>query len=284
MRIAVDAMGGDYAPGAMAAGALQAARDGVPVTLVGDDVAVGAAIDAAGGGDSLLRVVHAPDAVDMDDPNPAATVRARDGLSISLCMGLVRRGEADAVVTMGHTGAGLAAALLRLGRLPGVRRPALAAPFPTRHGMCVLLDVGANVDVKPLHLFQFSVMGAAYAKGVLGVAEPRVGLVSIGEEAGKGSRRIQEAWPLLESSNLNFVGNIEGRDIPSGDVDVAVVDGFTGNVVIKFAEGLSGLVVDILRESATGDPLGLVGGHARAWLGSNPRCVATATTRPVRSA
>jgi glycerol-3-phosphate acyltransferase PlsX len=176
-------------------------------------------------------------------------------------METMRQGDAQAVVTMGHTGAGLAAAMLRLGRLPGVRRPALAVPFPTLEGRpCLLIDIGANVDVKAEYLAQFGVMGAAYATGVLGVAEPRVGLLSIGEEAGKGTAAVQEAYGLLASAGLNFVGNLEGRDIPAGSADVAVMDGFTGNVLIKFAEGIGLLAERIMSDAARADPLGMLGG------------------------
>jgi glycerol-3-phosphate acyltransferase PlsX len=252
-------MGGDHAPAAVVAGTLDAARAGIGVALVGDEPTVRAELARLGAPDAV-PVVHAPDRVPMDDLSPALTVRANAGTSISVCMTEMRRSGADAVVTMGHTGAGLAAALLRLGRAPGVRRPALASPFPTQSGPCVLIDIGANVDVKPEHLVQFAVMGSAYARGALAVPDPRVGLVSIGEEAGKGSELVHEAFGLLEQAPINFVGNIEGRDIPAGTVDVAVMDGFTGNVLIKFAEGLGSVVGRLLNEAIKSGPLSLAGG------------------------
>jgi glycerol-3-phosphate acyltransferase PlsX len=261
MGIAVDAMGGDRAPAVIVEGAVMAAREGTAVVLVGREAQVRAELDRLGAAGLPIDVRDAPGVVAMSELSPAEAVRSDPDSSISRAMTLLRHGEAEAVITMGHTGAGLAAALLRLGRIPGVRRPALAAPFPTQMDHpCVLLDIGANADVRPEDLFQFGVMGAAYAEGVLGVHNPRVGLVSIGEEAGKGNHRVQEAWPLLQASPLNFVGNLEGRDITAGAADVAVVDGFTGNVIIKFAEGLSTLIQDILRDAAMGDPLGMLGG------------------------
>lgn len=253
-------MGGDNAPAATVEGAVAAAREGRQVTLVGRTADIERELRRIGAPGGLVDVADAPDVVDMHDLSPAEAARSSPGASISVCMTMARHGQGEAVVTMGHTGAGLAAAMLRLGRLPGVRRPALAVPFPTVAGPCLLIDIGANVDVKAEYLAQFGVMGAAYAHGVLGVENPRVGLVSIGEEAGKGSEVVQEAFGLLEASGLNFVGNLEGRDIPAGVADVAVVDGFTGNVIIKFAEGLGALVERMLREAAHSDPMGMLGG------------------------
>jgi glycerol-3-phosphate acyltransferase PlsX len=210
--------------------------------------------------DSLdVSVVHAPDTIAMDELAPAAAIRRSPDSSIARGMRLVRDGEGDAFVTMGHTGAALAGAMFRLGRLRGVRRPALATPFPTLAGPCVLLDVGANTEVRPEHLLQFAVMGASYAEKVLGVARPRVGLVSNGEERGKGTGDVRDAVPLLEASGLNFIGNIEGHDIALGTADVAVMDGFTGNVLLKFAEGAGALVGRFLRDAIGRDPLAVTG-------------------------
>jgi glycerol-3-phosphate acyltransferase PlsX len=254
-------MGGDHAPAAPVAGAVLAA-DALDVRplLVGPEEVVRAELARLEASAARLEIVHAPDVIGMDETAPAAAVRRSPDSSISRGMSLVRHGEAEAFVTVGHTGATLAGALFRLGRLPGVRRPALATPFPTLAGPCVLLDVGANADVRPEYLLQFAVMGAAYAERVLGIAEPRVGLLSIGEERGKGSQVVQDALPLLESSGLDFIGNVEGGDIPAGATDVVVTDGFTGNVLIKFAEGVAELVQHLLRDAATSDPLALVGG------------------------
>lgn len=261
MRIVVDAMGGDFAPRAAVEGAVQAARAyRSTIVLVGRAPEIEAQLARQQAGGLDLEIVHAADVIAMDELAPAEAIRTTPQNSISRGVALVRDGEADAFVTAGHTGATLAGATFGLGRLPGVRRPALATPFPTLGGPCVLIDIGANAEVKPEYLLQFGVMGAAYAERVLDIRRPRVGLVSIGEERGKGNLAVREASSLLEASNLNFIGNIEGREIPSGNVDVAVMDGFTGNVMIKFAEGLAGLVERMLREAATGDPLGMLGG------------------------
>lgn len=253
-------MGGDLAPGAAVGGGLLAARDlGVDVVLVGDRAAIAGELggrDGAGGG---VSVEHAPEAISMHELAPAAAIRRSPDSSISRGMSLLRHGEVDAFVTVGHTGAALAGATFRLGRLHGVRRPALATPFPTVGGPCVMVDIGANTEVRPEHLLQFAIMGSSYAERVLGIASPRVGLVSNGEERGKGTADVRASLPLLEASKLNFVGNIEGRDIPLGGADVAVMDGFTGNVLLKFAEGAGTLVGHLLRDAGGGDPAARLG-------------------------
>jgi len=274
MRIVVDAMGGDHAPAAAVEGAVLAARAfRRPITLVGRGPEVEAELarhDTAG---LDLAVVHAAEVIGMHELAPAAAVRARHDNSISRGMRLVRHGEAQGFVTAGHTGVAMASAALNLGRIPGVSRAAVATPFPTMGNPCVLIDVGANAEVKPHFLLQFGIMGAAYAERVLGIARPRVGLLTIGEERGKGTATVQAALPLLEASGLNFVGNIEGRDIPTGHVDVAVMDGFTGNILVKFAEGAGALVRQILRDAATGDPLSMFGGFLMrpAWRRAQSR-------------
>ena len=174
-------------------------------------------------------------------------------------MQMVRQGQAQAFVTAGNTGGALAAALFNLGRIKGVKRPALATVFPTRHGHCFLLDMGANADVKALYLLQFAIMGAVYAERVLGFDSPRIGLVSTGEERGKGNQLVREAYELLEQSDLNFVGNVEGKDIPRGLADVVVTDGFTGNVIIKLSEGVGGLLMEIIEEEIRQRPVAMAG-------------------------
>jgi phosphate acyltransferase len=258
IRIIVDAMGGDDAPRQPVAGAVRAARAfGKPIVLVGRQPDIEAELAAHDHADLDLTVVHAPDVIAMHELAPASAVRSSPDSSIARGMTLVRQGHAGAFVTMGHTGAALAGATFRLGRLHGVLRPGLATPFPTVNGRCVMIDIGANADVRPAFLAQFGVMGAAYAERVLGIANPRVGLVSNGEERGKGSAAVQQAVPLLEASGVNFIGNIEGRDIPLGTADVVVLDGFTGNVLVKFAEGTPALVASILRQSLAGDLLAI---------------------------
>lgn len=260
MRIAVDAMGGDHGPEVIVEGAIRAARQyDVGIALVGRQSVLEPILARHDVRGVDIKLVHAADVVPMDEPAPAEAVRRMPDSSVSRAAILVRHREAEAMVTVGHTGAGHAAALLRLGRAPNVRRPALAAPFPARGGPCVLIDIGANAEVRPVFLAQFAIMGAAYAEHVLGVARPRVGLVTIGEERGKGNSLIQEAWPLLASAGVNFVGNIEGIDIPLGRVDVAVTDGFTGNVIVKFAEGAGVLVEEMLRQEVRRDPLSTLG-------------------------
>lgn len=261
MRIVVDAMGGDFGPGPAVEGAVRAARRyGVTMLLVGRSSDIEYRLSELDIEGLPLEIIHAPQVVGMDERSPASAVRKSPDSSISRGMSLVRSGDADALVTTGHTGVALAGAMFRLGRSRGVRRPALATPFPTTNGACTLIDIGANADVRPRFLLQFALMGAVHAERILGIANPRVGLVSIGEERGKGNQVVQAALPLLEGSDLNFVGNVEGRDIPLGNVDVAVMDGFTGNVLMKFAEGAAALVHQLLREAARSDPVAVLGG------------------------
>lgn len=254
-------MGGDFGPGPVVDGAARAARRfQVPIVLVGREQEIRSELSKLDASGLPLEVVHAPQVVGMDVASPAAAVRQAPDSSISIGMSLVRHGEADAFVTVGHTGAVLAGALFRLGRIKGVRRPALTTPFPTVNGVCALIDIGANADVRSSYLLQFGVMGAAYAERILGISNPRVGLVSLGEERGKGNQTVVEALPLFEGSELNFIGNVEGRDIPIGNVDVAVMDGFTGNVIMKFAEGAAIFIHHMLREAASSGALPMLGG------------------------
>ncbi len=261
MRIVIDAMGGDAAPKAPVAGAVLAARDfGVPIALAGRPEVIEAELAGLEHEGLDIELVPASQVVAMDDLQPAATMRKSPDSSIARGLKYVRQGHGRAFVSVGHTGAVMAGALLFLGRSPGVRRPALVAAFPTLNGPCVLIDVGGNVDAKPDFLQQFGIMGAIYAERVLDIRQPRVGLVTIGEERGKGNQVVQAAVPLLEATNLHFIGNIEGRDIPEGHADVAVMDGFTGNIVIKFAEGVGQLVSQIFREEIRRDPISAFGG------------------------
>lgn len=251
MKIVVDAMGGDHAPAVVVDGAVRAARDlGLEIVLVGRRPAIEAELEKHDWAGLRLTLLHASEAIAMDEHNPAVAVKTQKDSSMIVGMEIVKRHEADAFVTAGHSGAALAAALFRLGRIRGIRRPALSTIFPsqTPQGHCFLLDIGANADCRAEYLLQFAVMGAVYAERVLGVANPRVALVSNGEEEGKGNQLIQEATPLLRASALNFVGNAEGKDIPWGIADVVVTDGFTGNVIIKLSEGVSKLLMDILKE------------------------------------
>ena len=245
--IAVDAMGGDFAPKAAVAGAFAAAREhGIAVLLVGDRAQVEAELHSLGDHQGRIEVVHAEEVVAMDDP-PITPIRKKRKSSLRLCADLVKEGRAQAMVTAGNTGAAMVAAKVVLGAIAGVDRPALAAVFPNHKGHTVVLDVGANLDSKPEHLRQFAVMGHFYAQEVLGAAAPRIGLLSVGEEEVKGTDLTREVFKVLKTTGLNFIGNVEGRDFFNGSVDVIVCDGFVGNAVLKSAESLVTLIGSMLR-------------------------------------
>jgi glycerol-3-phosphate acyltransferase PlsX len=238
-------MGSDHGPPEVVAGAVAYAQ-AAPldnVILVGDEAVIR---QLAGTLPANVSIVHASQVIAMDE-HPALALREKKDASIVVAMDLVRAGAADAVVTAGHTGAGMAAAVLRLGRLRAVDRPALAVQMITEAGPFVLLDIGANPDSSPENLGQYAQMGAIFAERVLGVVSPRVALLSIGEEKGKGDARIQRATELLDASGLNFVGNVEGKDLTRQIADVVVCDAVLGNVVIKFFEGLSSFIFDLFR-------------------------------------
>lgn len=258
LKIAVDAMGGDFAPTNEVEGAIEAARDlGVGVILVGRSEQLKAELHkhraALGAGNRLSRnphieIVDASEVITMDDP-VATAVRRKKNSSIRVAAKLVRDGHAQALVSAGNTGAAMMTAKLVIGTLPKVDRPALAAVLPTlsRRGT-VLLDVGANAECKASHLYDFAVMGSLFSSVIVGVHNPKVGLLSIGEEEIKGNDLTKETFKLLKNSNLNFIGNVEGRDMYTGQYDVIVCDGFTGNVALKVSEGVFELVVRVLKE------------------------------------
>ena len=258
VRVAVDAMGGDHAPEEVVAGTLDWAR-GHPdtdVILVGDEQRVTELIGADR--PPNLSIVAATESVTMDE-HPALAVRRKRDASINVCMRLVKDGRADAVVTAGHTGAGVASAILNLGRLPNVDRPALAVQMVTDSGPMVLLDIGATTDSTGTNLYQYAHMGAIFAERVLGVSDPSVALLSIGEEGGKGEQRVQDATELLKAGRLRFVGNAEGKDLPKHPADVVVCDASVGNVTIKFFEGLSTFIFDMIRTEFRRPPWGPIG-------------------------
>ncbi|MBN1303079.1 MAG: phosphate acyltransferase PlsX [Anaerolineales bacterium] len=264
-RIVVDAMGSDNHPSPDVIGAIMAARDyHVEIILVGDQDKIAPLLET-GKADSLpIQVVHAPEMLTMDDKGEKLAFKARhkdSKTSMAVGIDLVKKGQADAFVTAGNTGAAMVTALFRLGRIRGVDRPALAPIFPTATGSCVVIDIGVNPDCEPKNLLQFGIMGSVYAEKVRGVNNPKVGLVSNGEEAGKGSELVKGAYPLLVESGLNFYGNVEGREVIGGKVDVAVTDGFTGNVLLKTAEAVAQLLVDKIKEAIKGGgPLTILGG------------------------
>ncbi|MDQ7849619.1 MAG: phosphate acyltransferase PlsX [Armatimonadota bacterium] len=249
VRIAVDGMGGDYAPEEVVAGAVQAASSlGVEIVLAGPVSRLAPLLRRGGARRLPIEVVDAPEVIEMHEP-PAAAVRRKRRSSIHLALQQVREGRAAAAVSAGNTGAVMGAALLVLGRIPAVERPAIGAILPTLHKTpAILLDVGANVDCKPRHLLQFGVMGHVYAHRVLGIPAPRVALLSNGEEANKGNEVTIRAADLLRASGLNFIGNVEGRDFFTGLADVVVCDGFVGNIVLKFGEGLALALRQVLRD------------------------------------
>lgn len=249
IQIAVDAMGGDFAPRHVVDGALAASRHfDLGVTLVGPAATIEAELARFPDADrGRVRIVDAPDVVSMEE-SPSAALRRKPASSIKVAAGLVARGEAAALFSAGHTGATVMAAHAAFGMLPGVDRPALAATIPTRRRPAVLLDVGASVECRPPHLLQFAVMGSMYARVALGIEAPRVGLLSTGHEETKGNELTRDAHRLLKASRLAFIGNVEARDVYSGAADVIVCDGFTGNVALKISEGLVDVVEELLSE------------------------------------
>lgn len=259
--IAVDAMGGDFGPAVLVPGAIEASRlYGVKVLLVGDTpkmARVAEGIDCTG---AEFDYVQADEVVLMNE-RPADVLRRKKNSSIQIGCRLVREGKADAVVSAGHSGAAVACGMFIIGRLKGVERPALCTLLPTEKKPVIVLDVGANVDCRPYHLFQFGLMGDAFARDILNYASPRVSILSIGEEEGKGNSQVKEAYELLKlAKNLNFIGNAEGRDIFTGDVDVVVCDGFVGNIVVKMGEGLAMSLTRMLKSVFKSSPLAMLGG------------------------
>jgi glycerol-3-phosphate acyltransferase PlsX len=260
MRIAVDAMGGDHGPAFIVEGAVAASREyGISLLLVGDESAVKEELTRHGGQKLPIEVRHASQVVHMDE-SPAHALRKKRDSSLRVAAKAVRDGEAAAFVSAGNTGAAMAIAMFVVGVLPGVDRPAIAVVLPTLRGKTVLLDAGATVDSKSRHLVQFAIMGHVYAKDVLGIPTPRVGLLSIGEEEGKGNELTKETFKELELSTLNFIGNVEGRDIYNGNADVVVTDGFTGNVALKISEGLAETLGAMIRQELTRDWMSKVAG------------------------
>ena len=250
MKVVLDAMGGDHAPHVPVMGALQAAKDyGINIILVGDESRIKEELSKYSFPAERIEVVHADESVSMDE-QPSRALKKRNS-SIHIGTRLLKEGLADAFVSAGNTGAVMAISLFTLGRLEGVERPAISTILPSLKGKTFLLDVGANVDCKPIHLLQFAIMGEAYAKYVLKEENPKVGLLNIGEEERKGNELTKETYQLLKAAKekgLNFVGNAEGRDIYSGKFDVIVCDGFVGNVALKLSESLANILAKILKE------------------------------------
>jgi glycerol-3-phosphate acyltransferase PlsX len=249
MKIAIDAMGGDYAPEAIVDGAIQAARVArgrYELILVGDEHQIRKELSKYDVKKLPLHIYHASEVIEMEE-SPAQALRRKKDASVVVATRLVKEGKADAVVSAGNTGAFMAAALFTLGRLPEVHRPALGSFIPNEKGMSVVIDVGANADCKPLNLLQFGVMGSVYMEHIFDIKRPKVGLLNIGEEETKGPEVVRQAHQLLKRSKLNFIGNIEGRDILRGTAEVVVCDGFVGNIVLKFAESMIGMLTRTLK-------------------------------------
>jgi glycerol-3-phosphate acyltransferase PlsX len=262
MRIVLDAMGGDYAPEVTVHGGVWAARDfGIEVQLVGKPDVIQIELKKHDTSGLALPIIPASEVIDMDNHNPASSVKAKQDSSMVVGMEKLKRAETEAFVTMGNTGAALAAALLHLGRIPGIKRPAVSTVYPcaSERGFCFLLDIGANADCKPEYLYQFALMGSIYIERVLGVPNPRVAIVSNGEEEGKGNMLVQETLPLLKNGPFHFAGNVEGKDIPAGLADVVVTDGFTGNVIVKVSEGVANMLMDTIKTEIKARPLAVVG-------------------------
>ena len=253
MRIVLDAMGSDNCPEPEVQAAVEAARKfGDEIILVGPLDQLKPRLDALmGESKTSVRLVDAQDTITMEDKGLKLALKAKrrnSQTSMAVGIDLVKDGQADAFVTAGNTGGALTTAFFRMGTIQGVERPALTAFFPVKNGFCAVLDIGANPDCKPDHLLQFAVMGSVYSQKLRSITQPRVGLLSNGEEAGKGNDLVKGTYPLLEASGLNFIGNVEGKELYGGDADVVVTDGFTGNVLLKGSEAVAKLLTDILKE------------------------------------
>lgn len=256
--IAIDAMGGDFAPLEVVKGAYLVAAEAPDCTfaLVGDDAILRKEMQRQGASPANVVVRHAPDAIAMDE-HPAVAVRKKRKSSLVIAGQMVKSGEAQATFSAGNTGAAMAVAMLDIGRVPGIDRPAIAATLPSQQGHVLMLDAGANVDSSPQNLVQWALLGSLYAKKVFGKTSPKVGLLNIGGEEGKGNELTKAVYPLLQGSSLNFVGNVEGKDVFEHAADVVVCDGFAGNILLKSGEGVAEFIVSLLRKEISGASLAM---------------------------
>ena len=262
MRIALDAMGGDAAPETTVAGAVRAARElPVEIVLVGQREAIEKHLASYSQRPANLSLLHAAEVIGMEE-SPVASIRKKRDSSINVGLGLLKEKQVDAFVSAGNTGAVMSASMFLVGLLPGIERPGIAILLPGVKGDTLLIDVGANIDPKPIHLLQYALMGEAYVRCVLGKARPTVGLLNVGEEESKGTEFMKEAYGMLEGSGVNFAGNVEGHDIFTGEYDVIVCDGFAGNVALKTAESLAHAINVLLKRSLAMSPITRLG----AWL------------------
>jgi glycerol-3-phosphate acyltransferase PlsX len=260
MKIVLDCMGGDFGPGPNVEAAVQIARErGYEVALVGRQELIRPLLVKENTANLHLPIVHASEVIEMHE-HPAQAVKNKKDSSMVVGINMVKNGDADAFVTMGNTGGALAAGLFNLGRIKGVHRPCLTSAYPTQKGWVLLADLGANADCKPEWLAQFALMASVYAERVMGKRNPRVALISNGEEETKGSELVQAAHQLLKTGKLNFIGNAEGRDLPAGNADVFITDGFTGNVIVKLSEGMGSFINGMLKEEIMRTAKSKIGG------------------------
>ncbi len=264
MRIVLDAMGSDTCPEPELSAAAEVARlFGEEIILVGPAEDLKARLSRASAPIDLIRLVDAPEIISMSDKGMALALKAKrrnSKTSMAVGIDLVKTGEADAFVTAGNTGGAMTTAYFRLETIPGVERPALTATFPVKNGFCIVLDIGANPDCKPEHLVQFAIMGCIYAEKTRGINNPRLAILSNGEEGGKGNELVRDTYPLLEHSGLNFIGNVEGKELFAGGADVVVTDGFTGNILLKSTEAVAKLIMDIIRQQLKSNLVSMIGG------------------------
>lgn len=260
MRIALDAMGGDYAPATTVEGAVEALLENsaLSIVLVGDEAEVHAELKKKNCRHLQISVKHASQTVKMDE-SPLAALRRKKDSSLRVAVDLVKSNQADAMVSAGNSGVVMATALHVLGKIQGIERPAIAAVMPTLKGRFVLIDAGANVDCKPVHLYQFAIMGEAYARHIFNIENPKIGLLGIGEEDAKGNELTKETFKLLRNSKINFAGNVEGKDIFAGEADVVVCDGFVGNIALKISEGLAEAIAKMMKREISENAVGRLG-------------------------
>jgi glycerol-3-phosphate acyltransferase PlsX len=264
MRIVLDAMGSDTCPEPELEAAVESARlFGDEIIFVGPIESLGPRLQALGASTGSVRLVDATETISMSDKGMALALKAKrrnSKTSMAVGIDLVKSGEADAFVTAGNTGGAMTTAYFRLETIPGVERPALAATFPVKNGYCIVLDIGANPDCKPEHLYQFAIMGSIFANKARGIDNPRIAILSNGEEGGKGNELVRNTYPLLVNSGLNFIGNVEGKELFAGEADVVVTDGFTGNILLKSTEAVAKLIMDILRQQLKSNLISMIGG------------------------
>ncbi len=263
MKIALDAMGGDFGPPNLVTGAVMALREYRHINklfLVGDTAQIESELKKNGCNDRRIEIVHSTQVVDMSDRAWSAVRRKKDS-SVSRAVDLVKRGDADAIVSAGHTGAAVAASMIKLRTLEGIDRPGIAAVLPTQFNVFVLIDAGANIDARPEHLLQYAIMGSVYSRHVLGYKKPTVGLISLGEEDVKGTELTKEVFQMLKRTDLNFRGNIEGRHLFEDPVEVVVCDGFVGNVILKTSESIAVAIFKWLKDELTRSKIHMVGAY-----------------------